>query len=150
VGTDLRKRHENRTGKPEKQKKKWGPYPYFLIASSILIILIGGFILFGGQPPPQQTADFFTNDRVFLFMVDGAIKRYANYEGNVYPERLSDLVTPYLAIKKSELFHLDKFSYKRDPTAGYRLCLAKQDNSEAKILLSAKGIKHVPLATEGN
>ena len=63
-------------------------------------------------------------------MVDGAIKRYAHYEGNEYPERLPDLVSPYLALKNSDLFHLEKFSYERDPTAGYWLSLVKQDNSE--------------------
>jgi hypothetical protein len=82
-------------------------------------------------------------------MVDGAIKRYAHYEGNEYPERLSDLVSMYLALKDPDLFHLEKFSYERDPTAGYKLCLAKQDKREMKLLLSAKGIAHLPLASEG-
>lgn len=147
VDSNLRERQQNNTEKTK--KKKWGPYRYFLTASSILIMMICGVILFGGQPPPQRTADFVKNDRVFLFMVDGALKRYAHYEGNEYPERLSDLVSMYLSLKDPDLFHLEKFSYERDPTAGYRLCLMEQDNSEMKILLSSKGIKHGPLATEG-
>ena len=149
VDSKLKEKQQNGTEKTEKQKKKWGSYHTFLTASSVLIIMICGFILFGGQSPPKRTAEFTKNDRVFLFMVDGAVKRYAHYEGNEYPERLSDLVSPYLALKDAELFHLEKFSYERDPTAGYKLCLVKQDNSEMKLLLSAKGIAHLPLASEG-
>jgi hypothetical protein len=131
------------------QKKKWGPYRYFLIGSSILILVICGVIIFGGRPTPQRAAEIASNGRVFLFMVDGALKRYAHYEGNVYPERLPDLVSQYLAFKHSELFHLEKLYYEKDPYAGYWLSLVNPDNSEMKILLSAKGIEHLPLATEG-
>ena len=117
--------------------------------SSILILIILGIIIFGGKPAPQKTAEIAKNGRVFLFMVDGALKRYAHYEGNVYPERLPDLVSQYLAFKDSELFHLEKLSYERDRSAGYWLSFVNPDNSEMKILLSAKGIEHFPLATEG-
>jgi hypothetical protein len=149
VDSKLKERQQNSTEKTESRKKKWGSFHTFLTASSVLIIMLCGVILFGGQSPPERTAEFTQNDRVFLFMVDGAIKRYAHYEGNEYPERLSDLVYPYLALKDTELFYLEKFSYERDPTAGYKLCLAKQDRSEMKLLLSAKGIAHLPLASEG-
>lgn len=133
----------------ERKKKKWGPYRYFLIGSSILILSMCAVILFGGKTAPQSTAEIVSNGRVFLFMVDGALKRYAHYEENVYPERLPDLVSQYLAFKDSELFHLDKLTYERDPYAGYRLFLVNPDNSKMKIFLSAKGIESLPLATEG-
>ena len=133
----------------ENQKKKWDPYRYFLIGSLTLILMMCVVIFFGGRTAPQSAAEIASNGRVFLFMVDGALKRYAHYEGNVYPERLPDLVSQYLAFKDSEIFHLEKLTYERDPYAGYRLSLVNPSNSETKMFLSAKGIESLTLVTEG-
>lgn len=133
----------------ERQKTKWGPYRFFLIGSSILILMMCAVVLFGGKTAPQSTAEIARNGRVFLFMVDGALKRYAHYEGNRYPERLPDLVSQYLGFKDSELFHLEKLYYEKDPYAGYRLSLMNPGMNEMKILLSAQGIDYLPFATEG-
>ena len=130
------------------EKKKWGPFQYFLIGSSVLILAMWGVILFGGQAAPPRTVDFEKEGRVLIFTVDGALKRYAHYEGNKFPERLADLVPKYLHLKESEIFHLKRLSYERDPKMGYRLSLAKPKKGELNLILSSKGIDYVPVPTE--
>jgi len=75
-------------------------------------------------------------------MVDGAIKRYAHYEGNRYPEKLSNLVPKYLSLRKDELIYLNKLSYKRDSKIGYRLSFANLKAGEMNLILSSKGIEY--------
>ncbi|MDY7037316.1 MAG: B-box zinc finger protein, partial [Thermodesulfobacteriota bacterium] len=78
VGTTLKDKRSKVAGKKGKGKKKWGPFHYFVISSSVLIAVMWGVIIFGGQKAPGGSVDFTKNKRVFLFMVDGAIKRYAH------------------------------------------------------------------------
>ena len=77
---------------------------------------------------------------LLVFLVDGAIKRYAHYEGRGYPERLSDLLPRYVPIRKEELSCLDTLSYSTDPTGGYRLALVDHSAGEVIIILSPQGI----------
>ena len=79
-GAGLTARHEKAFEKRGKRKKKWGPFQYFVVLSSVLILVMWGVIMFGGQPAPQGAAEFAKKGRVLLFMVDGALKRYAHYE----------------------------------------------------------------------
>jgi len=140
VGTSIKEKLEK--GEEKKEKKKWGPLHYFVIVSCALILVMWGIIIFGGQKAPPRTVDFVKKGRVFLFMIDGALKRYAHYEGSRYPERLSNLVPKYLSLSKEELFHLERLAYQRDPKAGYRLSLAKTKPGEMKVILSVKGIEY--------
>jgi hypothetical protein len=140
VGTSMREKREK--GEEKKEKKKWGPFHYFVIVCSVLILVMWGIIIFGGQKAPPRMVDFAKKGRVLLFMVDGALKRYAHYEGNRYPERLSKLVPKYLSLRKEELFNLDRLSYQRDPKGGYSLSLAKTKPGEMNVILSAKGIEY--------
>jgi len=140
VGTSIREKREK--GEEKKEKKKWGPFHYFVIVCSVLILVMWGIIIFGGQKAPPRTVDFAKKGRVLLFMVDGALKRYAHYEGSRYPEKLSNLVPKYLSLSKEELFHLDKLSYQRDPKAGYLLSLAKAKPGEMKVILTPGGIEY--------
>jgi hypothetical protein len=103
-----------------------------------------GVILFGGKTPPTETAEFSKEGRVLLFMVDGALKRYAQYKNDTYPERLSDLVPKYLPFKESDLYHLGKLSYRRDPKAGYQLSLVHTRKGEMRVVLSPQGIRYLP------
>lgn len=150
VGTSIKGKREKGAEKREKEKKKWGPFHYFVIVSSVLIVVMWGVIIFGGQPAPQRTADFAKKGRVLLFMIDGAIKRYAHYEGNRYPEKLSNLVPKYLSLSKEELIHLQKLSYKREPKIGYRLSLANPKAGEMNIILTPKGIYHTTPSSGGH
>jgi hypothetical protein len=102
-----------------------------------------GVIIFSGEKAPTRSIDFAKKGRVLLFMVDGAIKRYAHYEDNRYPKKLSDLIPKYLSLRKDELFHLDKLSYIMDPKGDYRLSLVETEPREMNVILSAKGIEFV-------
>jgi hypothetical protein len=82
-------------------------------------------------------------------MVHGALKRYAHYEGNTYPEDLSRLVPRYLPMKPSELPLLKRLHYQRDPEAGYRLSLAEATQGEMNIMLTPKGVIHSLSGTMG-
>jgi hypothetical protein len=147
VGTSLGERQKRAAGKKGK-KKKWGPFQYFVIVSSVLILVMWGVILFGGQPAPGKTSEFVKKGRVFLFMVDGAIKHYARDKNNRYPERLLDLIPKYLYLRESERHHLDKLSYETDARVGYRLSLAKPE-AGMNVILSAKGLEYKALSGEG-
>lgn len=147
VGTSIREKREK--GEEKKEKKKWGPFRYFVLLSSVLILVMWGIIIFGGQKAPPRTVDFAKKGRVLLFMVDGALKRYAHYEGSRYPEKLSNLVPKYLSLSKEELFHLDKLSYQTDPKAGYRLSLAKAKPGEMKVILTPGGIEYTHPPSSG-
>ena len=131
------------------RKKQWGPFQYFVIISSVLILVMWGVIIFGGQPAPKGTADFAKKGRVLLFMVDGAIKRYAHYEGNKYPEKLSNLVPKYLSLGKDQLFYLEKLSYKRDPKIGYRLSVVNPKAGGMNVILTPKGIEYTQPSNGG-
>jgi len=117
---------EKREHEENKKKKKWAPFRYFVIVSSVLILVMWGYIVFGGQelPPPTITVDYGKQATVLLFTVDGALKRYAHYEGNKYPERLTDLIPKYLSLQGEQILHLKQLAYQLDPKTGYRLYLA--------------------------
>jgi hypothetical protein len=146
---NLTAKHKRTIEKKGKKKKKWGPFQYFVVLSSVLIVVMWGVILFGGQAAPKKTAEFAKKGRVFLFLVDGALKRYAHYEGRKYPTKLSDLIPKYLSLKKNELFYLDKLNYETGIETGYRLYLANPKEGEMNIILSPKGIDQIPLNGEG-
>jgi hypothetical protein len=82
-------------------------------------------------------------------MVDGALKRYAHYEGNKYPGSLFDLIPKYLSFRENELFYLDKLTYESGLETGYRLYLANPKEGEMNIILSPKGIDQIPFKGEG-
>lgn len=150
VGTSIKEKLEKGEKRKEKEKKKRGPFQYFVMVSCALILVMWGVIIFGGQKAPPRTVHFAKKGRVFLFMVDGALKRYAHYEGSGYPEKLSNLVPKYLTLRKEELFRLDKLSYQRDPKAGYLLSHAKAKPGEMKVILTPGGIEYThPPSSEG-
>jgi hypothetical protein len=139
AGTTIGQRRERAADK-KARRKKWGPFHYFLVVSSVLILVMTGIIIFGGQTPPQQMAGFAKKGRVFLFMVHGALKRYAHYEGNTYPAGLTGLVPKYLPMRPSELPLLNRLHYQRDPETGYRLSLAEKTQGEMNIILTPNGV----------
>jgi len=143
VGTSLvGKREKAKEKELTKKKKPWGPFQYFVIASSFLIVVMWGVIIFGGEDAPGSKIDFQENSRVFLFMVDSSIKRYRHFEGNKYPEKLIDIVPKYLSLAEEDLIHLEGISYERDPIAGYFLSFANPKPGEMNIIISPKGIKY--------
>jgi len=148
AGTTMGERRE-RAAVRRARRKKWGPFHYFLVVSSVLILVMSGIIIFGGQPPPQQMAGFAKKGRVFLFMVHGALKRYAHYEGNTYPASLNGLVPKYLPMRPSELSLLKRLHYQRDPEVGYRLSLAERIQGEMYIILTPSGVIHGLSGTVG-
>jgi hypothetical protein len=141
AGTTMDERRERSADRRARQKK-WGPFRYFLVVSCVLISVMSGILIFGGQPPPQQMGRFAEKGRVFLFMVHGALKRYAHYEGETYPNDLSGLVPKYLPMRPSELPLLKRLHYQKDPEAGYRLSLAETTKGEMKIILTPSGVIH--------
>ncbi len=150
VGTSIVDKREKAVEKKAGKKKKWGPFHYFLTVSSVLVLVMWGVIMFGGQKPPARTEGIYKNDRAFLFMVDGAIKRHALYEGKKYPEELTDLYPKYLSMREEELFHLKRLSYNRVAGEGYRLSLTNPKPGEMNIIISPKGIKYEISSGEGS
>ena len=147
IGTGISEKRQKAAEKEIAKKKKWGPFQFFMIVSSVLILVMWGVIIFGGKKAPAGTGVVLERgkaDRVLLFLVDGALKRYAHYEGNRYPARLSELVPKYLRIRKDQTRLLDSMSYVRDrnPEVGYRLSVARSVEGEVKIILTAKGLEH--------
>ena len=142
AGTSLGEKDKKHPGK---KQKKMGPFQYFLITSSVLILVMWSVIIFGGRPAPMRTADFTKNERVFLFMVNGALARYAHYEGTSYPKKLADLIPDYLFLRQTEL--LNELTYKRDRSAGYRLSLTNPKKGEMRLVLSPSGIEHTALGS---
>ena len=149
VGTSLKdKRQRSAKKKEEKEKKHWGAFQYFLIVSGVLILSMWGYILFGGQEVPSSKVDFSNQPRILLFMVDGALKRYAHYEENQFPEKLTDLVPRYLKLPSVDLARLNILSYQRDAKVGYRLSLKNPKEGEG-IIISAQGIQYETPSGEG-
>lgn len=146
VGHSLTEKQEKAVGKKSRKEKKWGPFNLFLTASSVLIVVMWGVIIFGGYPAPAGAAKFVKDGRVLQFIVDSALKRYAHYEGDTYPEELSDLVPRYMYLEESEIFNLEGLSYKRDPEKGYRLSLRNPKKGETNVIISSKGIEYVSSA----
>ena len=149
VGTSLVDKREKSAKKKKKKKVKWGPFQYFVIVSCVMILVMGGVITFGGPKESGKKIDFANNQRVFLFMVDSCIKRYAHYEGEKYPENLTDMVPKYLPMKKEDLHHLNRLLYQKDASVGYRLSLIKPDPGEMNIMISPKGIQYSTPSREG-
>jgi hypothetical protein len=150
AGTSLAGRREKHTEKELAKKKEWGPFQYFVVLSSVLIVVMWGVILFGGpEAVSGQQIDFDKNKRVFLFMVDNSIKRYAYYQKKQYPEKLIDLVPKYLRLKQEDLIQLNKFKYSLDPQTGYELSYARPAQGEMNIIISSKGIRYEPALSDG-
>jgi len=78
-------------------------------------------------------------------MVDGALKRFAHYEGNQYPAQVVELIPKYLSLRKEEISLLDIVSYSRDPSLGYRLSLAKPKPGDMNLVISPKGVRYETL-----
>ena len=150
VGTSIKGKREKIAEQKAKEKKKRTPFHYFVMVSSVLILVMWAVILFGGQKAPAGAADLGNQPRVLLFMVDGALKRFAHYEGDRYPTQLAELVPKYLALKKEEIALLDKLSYTKDPSLGYRLSLAKPKPGDMNIIISPKGVRYDTLPGGGN
>lgn len=149
VGTSLKdKREKSAKKKEEKEKKHWGAFQYFLIASGVLILSMWGYIIFGGQDVPASRVDFANQPRILLFMVDGALKRYGHYEGNQYPEKITDLIPKYLKLAQVDLARLNDLSYQRDARLGYRLSLKNPKEGQG-ITISAQGIHYDSPSEEG-
>ena len=147
VGTGLSEKRAKAAEKEAKKGKKWGPFQFFIAVSGVLILVMWAVIIFGGQKAPSQASMSIEKGkatRVFLFLVDGALKRYAHYEGSQYPERLADLVPKYLQIRKDQIPLLDNFSYvrDRDPRAGYDLSVADAEDGEMQVILTPQGLKY--------
>ncbi len=140
-GTQIQDRREKIVQEKTKEKRKWGPFRYFIVASCALVAVMWGVILFGGEKAPAGSANIASNPRAFLFLVDSAVKRYAHYEKQGYPERLSDLVPKYLRIDKGKLDQLNLLSYLKDAREGYLLSLAKKTQGD-DVVLSPKGVRY--------
>jgi len=149
VGASIQEKREK--GEKRREGKRWGPFQYFLIVSSVLFLVMWGVVIFGGPAAPPRTAvvDFTKKGRVLLFMVDGAIKRYAHYEGNKYPEQLTDLIPKYISLRGNEALNLRRLSYQRDLVVGYRLSLVKPNPGQMNVILTPKGIEYTPPSNEG-
>ncbi|MBW2609214.1 MAG: hypothetical protein JRC68_02590 [Deltaproteobacteria bacterium] len=149
VGTSIVDKRDQAEKKKLEKKKAWGPFHYFVIVASVMIAVMWSVIIFGGKKAPGNRIDFSKNQRVFLFMVDSSIKRYARYEGNKYPDQLKDIIPKYLSLQKEDLVYLEKLSYKRDPKVGYRLSFTNPKPGEINIIISPKGIQHEPSLRKG-
>lgn len=141
VGSSMAEKRE-RAAERSGKKKSWGPFQYFLVVSCVLIAVMWGVILFGGKSAPARGTEFAKEGRVLLFMVDGALKRYAQFEKNRYPRGLAELVPRYLHLREEEISVLEKLSYQLDPSAGYRLTLARPGPNDMNVVLTPKGIQY--------
>lgn len=125
----------------EKKKIELGPFHYFVIASCVVIAVMWAVILFGGKKAPGSKINYAKQERVFLFMIDNAIRRYYSYENERYPEKLTDLVPEYLPMADEDLHYLGALSYNKDKDAGYILYYTDSKPGRPNIILSFKGIK---------
>ncbi|HJX34580.1 MAG TPA: B-box zinc finger protein [Desulfatiglandales bacterium] len=151
AGTSLKDKREKHIEQAFEKKKPWGPFQYFVTLSSVLIVVMWAVILFGGgEASPGKKIDYAKQERVFLFMVDSSIKRYAYYEGNKYPEKLSDLVPKYLPMRKEDIPELNRLSYELEPKTGYRLSLANPKPGSMNIIITPKGISYKSDLSESN
>ncbi len=143
VGTSLKDRRDKHVEKALEKKNPWGPFQYFVVLSSVLISVMWVVIIFGGpEEVSGQKIDYDKNKRVFLFMVDNSIKRYARYQHNQYPNSLPELVPKYLRLAEEDLIQLNRFSYRLDPQKGYELSYAHPGPGEMNIIISPKGIRY--------
>jgi hypothetical protein len=147
AGTSLAERQKRAVAK--RSVKRWGPFHYFLVVSCFLIGVMWSVVIFGGTPAPHQTASFELEKgqagRVLLFLVDGAIKRYAHHEKKGYPHHLSDLVPKYLQIREEQIPSLNQFTYQREGAdKGYRLSLAQTRKGEMRLIFTPHGIEYSP------
>jgi hypothetical protein len=142
VGTKIKDRREKVVEEKLKEKKKWGPFRYFIVVASVLIVVMWGVILFGGEKAPTGGTDYASNPRAFLFMVDSSLKRYNHYEKKDYPQNLTDLVPKYIPLRKERVGQLSLLSYQKDASAGYRLSLAKSKPGEMVVVLTPKGVEY--------
>jgi hypothetical protein len=145
VGTGLTEKQAKAVEKRAKKKKKWGPFHYFLTVSSTLILVMWMVIIFGGQKPPEKNGIVMEKgkaNRVLLFLVDGALKRYAHYEGNKYPETLKDLVPKYLQMREDQTHILKRLSYIRNSRIGYELSVEGAVKGDMDLILTPKGVKY--------
>jgi hypothetical protein len=149
VGTTLKDRRDKGEQRREKAKKRWGPFQYFVIISTVLIAVMWGVIIFGKKPAPASSRELASNDRVLLFMVNGAIKRYALYKDNTYPTELTELLPDYLSLREGEAAYLERLSYEPDPKVGYRLWLVEPGPGEMNLILTAQGIEYTSPEKEG-
>ena len=141
VGTSIRDKWKREEEK-RTERRRWGPFRCFVVLSCVLILVMWGIIIFGGKRPPARTTEFAKKGRVLLFMVDGAIKRYALYEGNRYPKKVAHLIPGYLSLGEGGASHLEQLSYRTDTKAGYRLSLARAKLGEMNIVLTATGVEY--------
>ena len=142
AGTTMQDQKNRASKKRKKRKKKWGLFQYFVIVCTILILAMWAFILFGGEEPPAASMDLSKQPRILLFMVDSALKRFAHYEGNIYPEKITDLIPKYLSFNEGDLFQLTILSYERVTGLGYHLSLSDPRPGELDIVISPKGIEY--------
>ena len=77
-----------------------------------------------------------------MFMVDGAIKRFADEKGIKYPEKITDLIPKYLSLAVGDLAHLNILLYVRDKEAGYRLSLKAPKPGQMNIVITPQGIRY--------
>lgn len=148
VGSSLVNKRDKVGEKKTKKKKQWGPFQYFILVSAVLVAVMWGVILFGSEKTPGKKIDFAKQERVFLFMVDSSLKRYAHHMDNKYPEVLPELVPKYLPMQKEDIPELKRLSYIRDPQAGYLLSIAEPKPGAMNIIITPKGIRYES-ATEG-
>jgi hypothetical protein len=150
AGTSLKDKRERATEKKVVKKKEWGPFQYFVILSSVLIAVMWVVIIFGGpEEAPGNKVDYARQERVFLFMVNSSIKRYHFYEGNKYPESLTDLIPKYLPMDKEDLPELARLAYQKGAESGYSLSLASPKPGEMNIVISPEGISYKSVKSGG-
>jgi hypothetical protein len=152
AGLSLQEKREKAAEKKGEKRLRLGPFHHFLIVCSAMIVVMWGVILFGGKKPMGDPFDVDKHPRVFLFMVDSAIKRYHHYEKKGYPDKLPDLTPKYLPLRKDDQVHLNRLTYRKDEQKGYLLAFARSKPGEMKLTISAKGIAHelIPRETERN
>ena len=151
VGTSIvDKRDKVSEKKLEKKKKPWGPFQYFVVVCSVLIAVMWGVIIFGGpEKSPGKKIDFERQGRVFLFMVNSSIKRYYFYEGDKYPEKLTELVPKYLPISEEHLPELNRLNYKSESGSDDSLSLANPKPGQMNIIITSEGIEYESIPNEG-
>lgn len=148
VGTTLKDKREKSAKKKEKEKKKWGSFQYFLVVAGAIILGMWGYIIFGGEEVPASRVNFGNQPRILLFMVDGAIKRFAEDERQKYPEKITDLIPKYLTLAKDDFAHINNLSYVRSDGAGYRLSLKRPRPGQMNIIITPQGIQYEPPSRE--
>lgn len=113
----------------------------FVSVSLLLIFVMIGINVYWRYDLPGVIPGVETRDGSLLFLTDSALRRYALYENNRYPDTLTQLVPRFLPLGPPEARLLAAMNYERDAVSGYLLSLIGAHEAVPELTMTCEGIK---------